>query len=226
VLTALGIRIEDDPTAVGPAVERDGIGFVSYAAFCPAYAARYDGVFRVLSPLSFFMPVAVLAVTASRFLYGIAHRDVPLAAATLRAVRPALATGFAVMTEIGPDEIMDESATAGTTHTATLHGSRVEVSRRVQPPPTEAWRRAVAHRTHHAANAHAVVDSLSSNGHPVRAELVEQNAALVLIAAHDGQLSVTDALAQVQEARRSARAQRLLARLQTRKDTASSCTAN
>lgn len=135
VLKTLGLPIEDDPAAVGPAVERDGIGFVSYAAFCPAYAGQYDGVFRVLSPLSFFMPVAVLAVAASRFLYGLAHRNVALAATTLHAIRPALTTGFAVATEINTGEIMDESGTAGTTYMATVHGGLVEESRRVQPSP-------------------------------------------------------------------------------------------
>ncbi|WP_345600720.1 hypothetical protein, partial [Saccharopolyspora rosea] len=149
-----------------------------------------------------------------------------LAATTLHAIRPALTTGFAVATEINTDEIMDESGTAGTTYMATVHGGRVEESRRVQPPPDERWKRAVAHRAHHTANAHAVVDALSPNGHPARVGLAEHNAALVLTAAHDGQLTLTDALARVREARRSGRAQRLLARLQSRKDTARSCTAS
>jgi hypothetical protein len=32
---------------VTAAVEADGIGFIAYAAFCPSYASRYDGVFPI-----------------------------------------------------------------------------------------------------------------------------------------------------------------------------------
>ncbi|MQA09323.1 MAG: hypothetical protein GEU98_12390 [Pseudonocardiaceae bacterium] len=71
VLDSLGIPIESQPATIPDAVESDGIAFISYAAFCPTYAGRYDGVFPVLSPFSFFMPAAVLAVEASRFLFGL-----------------------------------------------------------------------------------------------------------------------------------------------------------
>lgn len=224
VLDALSIPAVTNPVAVTGAVETDGIGFISYAAFCPGYAGRYDGVFPVLSPFSFFMPVAVLAVHASRFLYGLAHRDVHLAAATLRVVRPELDTGFAVATEISADEIMDEWITVGTAYTAIVRDGGIEVSRRAQDEPGPGWRHAVAHRSHHAANARAMVDALSPTGYPARAGLVEHNAALIVRAAYDGQIAAADALARVREARHSGRAQRLLGRLQGRKDAPHSCT--
>lgn len=224
VLDALGIPAVTNPVAVTGAVEAEGIGFISYAAFCPSYAGRYDGVFPVLSPFSFFMPVAVLAVHASRFLYGLAHRDVHLAAATLRAVRPELDTGFAVATEISADEIMDEWITVGTAYTAIVRDGGIEISRRAPDGPGPGWRHAVAHRSHHTANARAVTDALSPTGHPARAGLVEHNAALIVRAAYDGQIAAADALARVREARHSGRAQRLLGRLQRRKDTPRSCT--
>lgn len=226
VLKALGVPTVTQPEAVAETVEADNVAFISYAAFCPSYAARYDGVFSALNPFSFFMPVAVLAVGASRFVYGLAHSDVALAAATLRAVRPKLDTGFVVATGIGPDKIMDESGPVGTTYTASVHGGGIKLSHRVQAQPGESWRRAVAHRSHHAANARAVADALSPTGDPARVGLVEYNAALIVRAAHDGQLTVTDALARVREARRSGRAQRLLERLQCREDTARSCIAS
>ncbi|MGH3800524.1 MAG: hypothetical protein ACRDTD_10400 [Pseudonocardiaceae bacterium] len=224
VLDSLGVLTITEPNAVTAAVEADGIGFISYAAFCPSYADRYDGAFPVLNPFSFFMPVAVLAVQASRFVYGLAHRDVRLAATTLRAVRPELGTGFAVATEISTSQIMDEWITVGIAHIAILRDGSIEVSHRAQDEPDAGWRHAVAHRSHHAANASAVVDALSPTGHPVRAGLVEHNAALIVCAAHDGQIPDADALARVREARRSGRAQRLLERLQHRQDRLLSCT--
>lgn len=130
VLKALSVPTVTQPDAVAEAVEADNVAFISYAAFCPSYAARYDGVFSVLSPFSFFMPVVVLAVGASRFVYGLARSDVPLAAATLRAVRPKLDTGFVVATGICPDKIMDESGTCcGASLTPTM------------PRPCSTWQR-------------------------------------------------------------------------------------
>lgn len=73
VLDVLGLPISDMPDTVPRTLERDRITFISYSAFCPTYAGRYDGVFPFLSPFSFFMPVAVLGVRASSFVYGIAQ---------------------------------------------------------------------------------------------------------------------------------------------------------
>lgn len=179
----------------------------------------------MLSPFSFFMPVAVLAVTASRFVYGLAHREVHLTAATLRAVRPELETGFVTATEIRADEIMDECAKVGTVHTAIVREGGLDLSRQAYGKPGTIWRDAVAHRNCHTANARALTDALSPTGHPARAGLVEHNAALIMLA-HSRQMTPPDALALVRNARRSGQAQNLLARLRGRKDTAGLCTAS
>lgn len=225
VLNALGITSLTHPSGITTAVETDGIGFVPYAAFCPTYAGRYDGVFPVLSPLSFSMPVAVLAVTASRFVYGLAHREVHLAAATLRMVRPELETGFVAASEITADEMMDEWAKVGTVHTAIVREGGLDLSRQAYGLPGVTWRDAVAHRNCHTANARALTDALSPTGHPARAELVEYNAALIALA-HDRQMTPSDALALVRDARRSGQAQDLLERLRDRNHRADTCTAS
>jgi anthranilate phosphoribosyltransferase len=131
-----------------------------------------------------------------------------------------------VATEISTDQTIDEWITVGTAHTAILRDGSIEVSHRAQDEPDTGWRRAVAHRSRHAANASAVVDALSPTGHPARTELVEHNAALIVRASHDGQITDADALARVREARRSGRAQRLLERLQHRQDRLPPCTAS
>lgn len=226
VLNSLGINTETDPAAVTEAIESDGIAFISYATFCPTYAGRYDGVFSVLSPFSFFMPVAVLAVDASRFLYGVAHSDVRLGATTLRSVRPDLRTGFVVATEIGPNEIMDEWINVGTAHTALVRDHGIALSSQTHDQSDAAWRNAVRHRSHHAANADAVADALSPTGHPARTRLVEHNTALIVRTAHDCQISTADALTAVRDARRSGHAQRLLEHLQQGRGTPGSCTAS
>lgn len=95
------------PGEVPRTLERDRIAFISYSAFCPTYAGRYDGVFPFLSPFSFFMPVAVLGVQASSFVYGIAHTNVSLAAEAIRAVRPDLQHGIVVATELSQQEMME-----------------------------------------------------------------------------------------------------------------------
>lgn len=228
VLDSLGIHAETtQPSNITETIESDGIAFISYAAFCPTYAGRYDGIFPALSPFSFFMPTAVLAVDTSRYLFGVAHRNVHLAASTLGAVRPDLHTGFVVATEIGPNEIMDEWSNVGTAHTAHAHDAHITLSNHHgHDQPTTAWRKAVSHRSHHTANADAVADALSPIGHPARTRLAEHNAALVVRAAHDGQVSSFDALTAVHKARRNGQAQTLLKHLQQRRDSHRSCTAS
>lgn len=120
VLDALEVPTATSPAAVPGQIDNVGISFVSYATFCPSYAGRYDGVFHQLSPFSFFMPVAALAVRGAAFVYGLAHPDVRLAATTITLVRPELATGSVVATELTVDGVMDERAPFGLTHTARL----------------------------------------------------------------------------------------------------------
>lgn len=213
VLDVLDIPVSLDPMGVPEALDRDGISFVSYAAFCPTYAARYDGVFTFLTPLSFFMPISVLAVRASAFVYGIAHRDVALAAEAIRATRPDLSNGVVVASEITPGEIMDEDAGYGISHTARLSCGRVSAFQGSYKAPPLAWKAAVAQRADHEANAGALLASLTPDGCRFCAELVERNAALILTAQQEKPDEMA-ALARVREARVSGRATQLLSRLQ------------
>lgn len=64
--------------------------------------------------------MAALAVRGAAFVYGLAHPDVRLAATTITLVRPELATGSVVATELTVDGVMDERAPFGLTHTARL----------------------------------------------------------------------------------------------------------
>ena len=76
VLAALGLPTLCNPAHIPAYVATYGIALIDYASFCPRYAARYDGRFDFLSPMSFFMPAATLAVSADAFLHGLAHHDV------------------------------------------------------------------------------------------------------------------------------------------------------
>lgn len=213
VLDALGIPVCLDPMGLPEALDRNGIAFVSYAAFCPTYAARYDGVFPFLTPFSFFMPISVLGVRASAFVYGIAHRDVELAAEMIHTTRPDLPSGVVVASDIAPGEIMDEHAGYGISHTARFNRGRVSVFRGSYGAAPAAWKAAVGQRDDHAANAGVLVSALTPNGCRFCAELVERNAALILTARQE-QPDEMAALARVREARISGRAARLLSRLQ------------
>lgn len=213
VLDVLGLPTCGMPEMLPRTLERDRIAFVPYSAFCPSYAARYDGVFPFLNPFSFFMPVAVLAVQASAFVYGIAHTNVSLAAEAIRAVRPDLLRGVVVATELSQHEVMDERASYGIRHTAVLDGAQVGVFRGTCPPVSEPWRTAVAHRSSHRGNAALLASSLAPDGCASCAELTDRNAALILATSQWGGIDEVSALARVRDARLSGDAVRLLSGL-------------
>jgi anthranilate phosphoribosyltransferase len=214
VLAALGLPTLSDPAHIQAYVATYGIAMIDYASFCPRYAARYDGRFDFLSPMSFFMPAATLAVSADAFLHGLAHDDVRSAALGIRAARPDIARGRVVTTWIGPGQRIDELASLGITTSAVLQNGSVQLQRRRRGPATDLWQRTVRHRSDHASNAAALVESLSPDGDPALTELVERNAAAILATAHGG-VGDDDALQLVREARLDGRAQRLLSRLRT-----------
>jgi anthranilate phosphoribosyltransferase len=216
MLDSLGLAMLSSPDRLSDTLQRDRLAFVSYSAFCPTYAGRYDGVFPFFGPFSFFLPIAVLAVRTSSFLYGIAHTNVLLAAEALRAVRPDLDHGLVVATELAEHELMDEQASCGTSYTANSTAERVQVFRGTHPPATDRWRSMVAHRSSHEENAELLVSSLSPTGCGACAELVERNAALILLASRWESLDEADALAGVRNVRMAGGALRLLQQLHTR----------
>ncbi len=218
VLDVLGLPISGLPSMVRPTLERDRIAFISYSAFCPTYAGRYDGVFPFLSPFSFFMPVAVLGVQACSFVYGIAHANVSLAAEAIRTVRPDLQRGVVVATELSQQEMMDEKASYGISHTAVLDGAHARVFRSAHHPAPEPWRAAVSHRSSHQDNAVLLASSLAPDGNGACAELVERNAALILAASQWGKIDEVSALARVRNVRLAGGAVRLLDELHDRRE--------
>lgn len=133
VLEALGVVASDTPVTVPRTLEDYRIAFISYSAFCPTYADRYDGVFPFLNPFSFFMPVAVLGVQASTFVYGIAHTNVSFAVEAIRAIRPDIERGVVVATELSQHEVMDEQANYGISYTAVLDRNHPRVFRGAHP---------------------------------------------------------------------------------------------
>lgn len=218
VLDALGLPIVDTPDMVPRSLEDDRIAFISYAAFCPTYAGRYDGVFPFLSPFSFFMPVAVLGVQASSFIYGIAHTNVSLAVQAIQAVRPDIGRGVVVGTALSQHELMDERASYGISYTAVLDRGHTRVFRGAHPPAPEQWRAAVAHRSSHQDNAALLTSSLMPDGCAACAELIERNAALILAASQWGEIDEADALIRVRDVRLAGGAVRLLATLRGRQE--------
>ncbi|WP_433827731.1 hypothetical protein ACQP2E_37855 [Actinoplanes sp. CA-015351] len=214
ILDVLGIKPVLNPEAIPQSLERHGIAFVSYPQFCPRYAARYDGVFATLNPASFFMPIAALGVEACGYLFGLAHSDVTLAAATLRQIRPDLTSGVVVSTELTVGETVDEYADVGVARLARLTDGVITGGLRRGAKSTSSWRRAVAHRPTHGGNAALVVEALTAHADTPATRLVEMNAALVLSVSNVGQ-GLNDATNQVRCARRAGRAESLLASLIT-----------
>ena len=225
VLDTLGLPTTDAPAMVSSKLERDRIAFIPYSAFCPTYAGRYDGVFSFLSPFSFFMPVAVLGVQASSFVYGIAHTNVSVAAEAIRAVRPDLKRGVVVATKLSQHEMMDEQASYGIGYTAVLDGEHAWGFRSPHAPATEHWRATVAHRSSHEDNAALVASSLAPDGCAVCAELVERNAALILTVSQWGTIDEEAARARVRNIRLAGGAVRLLAELRNSEE-AHRCSVN
>lgn len=215
VLDALGVSPVAAPDDVADAVHEQGIAFVPYAAFCPSYARRYDGVFPWLSPVSFLMPIAVLGVLAEGFVYGLAHPDVELAAAAISHARPDLPGGAVVATMLGPGEFMDERAPFGISMTAHVRLGEVQCHRRAAGPPPPGWRDAVAQRGSHAANAAALAYSLAPCGGNQSTALVDLNAAVILQLGQP-HLPAAEALRMVEQARLDGAARRLLRRLKDR----------
>ncbi|WP_189169556.1 hypothetical protein [Pilimelia anulata] len=212
ILESLGIRPVPDPATIPQALDRYGIAFVPYPQFCPSYAARYDGVFDVLNPASFFMPVATMCVRARGYVLGLAHNDVTLAAAALRRIRPDLDTGLVVSTELSPGETIDEYGDVGVLRLARQVAGVITSDLRRGAPPTASWRRAVAHRSTHGANATLVAHALAAGPDTPTTRLVEANAALV-VEASGAYWGPFEAAGRVRDARRSGRAMRLLTTL-------------
>lgn len=216
VLGALSIAPVGSVEEIRGAVQADGIAFVPYAMFCPGYAAEYDGVFTDLNPFSFMMPIAVLAVTAGSFVYGIADERVDLSAEAIAVCRPDLARGSVLMTEARPGRIVDEAAPYGRTLHATIDPTGVGVSETLNPAAPDHWVRAVSHGLDHGANADRLVASLAPHNVGPGCVLVEENAALIWWEA-TGRASTLDfARRHVRAARTSGRAHRLLITLQER----------
>lgn len=212
ILDALGIRPVTRPDEISSSMERHGIAFVSYPQFCPRYAARYDGVFEVLNPASFFMPVTALCVAASGFVLGLAHNDVSLAAAAIKRIRPGFTAGAVVSTELTPGETVDEHSDVGTTRLARLTGDAIRADIHRETAPDVSWRRAVAHRPTHAGNAAAAAHAIAPGPDTPATRLVEANAALIL-SVNRSETNLAGALDQVRQARSSGRAERLLTAL-------------
>lgn len=214
VLAVLGVPSLTDPARIPGLLTTYGIVFISYSSFCPRYAARYDGRFDFLSPMSFFMPTATVAVKADAFLYGLAHDDVQTAALGIHAARPDIARGQVVTTWIGPGQRIDELAPFGTSTSALLQDGDVQTVHHRRDSASTPWQRAVRHRSDHHTNAAALIESLRPDGGPAVTDLVERNAAAILAVSHPG-TGEDEAIQLVREARLDGRAQRLLSHLRT-----------
>lgn len=210
ILDVLDIRAVDRLDAIPEMLARFGIAFVSYPLFCPRYAARYDGVFGALNPASFFMPIATICVRASGYVLGLAHRDVTLAAAALRRIRPDLTTGVVASTELSPGEMIDEHSDIGTRRLARLDNGFITCGIQQGQEPAQSWRQAVAHRPTHHGNAALVASALTPGDDTPATALVELNAALVVAASG---MDIDEAVNLVRHARRSGHAMRLLSTL-------------
>ena len=209
ILEVLGVTPVTHPGAVQHALQRYNIAFVGYPVFCPRYAGRYDGIFDSINPASFFMPVAALCVRASGFVLGLAHTGVMLSAKVLRTIRPDIATGVVVSTELSRGESVDELSDVGTVRLARVSAGTVYASTHTYPRPTKRWRRSVAHQRTHRGNAALVADALAAHGDSPCTRIVELNASLIVSTTAAG-VRPGEAIDRVRHARRSGRALRLL----------------
>lgn len=216
VLGTLGIESVESVDEIRRAVDEVGIAFVPYAMFCPRYAAEYDDVFTEVNPFSFMMPIAVLAVRAGSFVYGIADRRVGLSAHAISACRPDLSHGSVVMTEPRPGGIIDESVPYGRARHALAGDGSVSVQEATYTDAPPHWVHAVAHGSDHDANAARLAASLAPRNSGPSCDLVETNAALIWWESTGRHGSLADAHCHVHEARISGRAHNLLITLQER----------
>lgn len=215
VLAHLGVPTCSDPFEVPNWLDQYGIAFTPYSGFCPRYGPRYADVFTELTPASFFMPIAVLAVRAHAYVFGLAHRRVDWAARAIAAARPDLTEGIVVATELVPGRIVDEYTSHGTAYFARHAPDTLHLDKRRYASASHQWRSAVAHRGNHPDNARLIVASLQTGPvDPVRA-VVERNASLILNAHHHFALTESQACTAVRAARLDGRAVDLLDALQT-----------
>lgn len=216
VLGTLGIEPVKSVDEIRRTVDEVGIAFVPYAMFCPRYAAEYDDVFTEVNPFSFMMPIAVLAVRAGSFVYGIADPRVGLSAHAISVCRPDLSHGSVVMTEPRPGGIIDESVPYGRARHALAGDGSVSVQETTYPDAPSHWVHAVAHGNDHDANAARLAASLAPRNSGPSCDLVETNAALIWWESTGRLGSIADAHHHVHEARTSGRAHNLLITLQER----------
>jgi anthranilate phosphoribosyltransferase len=157
------------------------------------------------------MPVATICVQAAGFVLGLAHRNVTLSATGLLRIRPDLTTGVVASTELSPGETIDEYSEVGVVHMArNVNG---KITRDIYPGAdvTRRWRRSVAHRSTHRANAALVTEVLTAGSNTAATRLAELNAALT-VATGNG-TGMIEAIKLVNEVRESGRAMRYLTTL-------------
>ncbi len=215
ILNCLGISACSQPTAIPPQLARFGIAFTPYSIFCPQYATRYDRVFGQLSPASFFMPVAVLAVAGQAYVYGIADRRVTQAAEAIAVTRPDLSYGQVVATQPSRGSWVDEYTPHGCAHLAEVTPTGISHRMERHRRGGRRWRRAIAHRKTHCENAALVTAALQPGpGNAVR-DLVEHNAALIMRAHQEFSISIDRARQIVSTARQDGEAARFLKSLKS-----------
>lgn len=212
ILDHLGIEVATSPSTIAPLLDRFGIAFVDYRAFCPRFFNRYDGTFVEIQPTSLFMPAAALMVKGAGFVHGLASPKTEISAHTIVRARSDARRGVVVCTEIAPGHVIDENASVGTIWRSDLAKGQVTSRTIVTPPADDRWMAAVAHRATHRANADTVARILAGNASAAVTDLVYDNAALVIEVATGKPYQ--DARADTVDTHRSGSALRLMHRLQ------------
>lgn len=212
ILDHLGIEVATSPSSTAPLLDRFGIAFVDYRAFCPRFFNRYDGTFAEIQPTSLFMPATALMVKGASFVHGLASPETETSARTIMRARRDTRRGVVVCTEIAPGRVIDENASVGTTWRSDLIGGDVTRRTIAQPPADDQWMAAVAQKATHRANAETVTHMLTASTPGAVTDLVYDNAALVIEVATGK--PYRDARADAAEAHRNGDALRLLHRLQ------------
>jgi hypothetical protein len=150
-LDHLGIEVTASPTSVTPLLDRFGIAFVDYRAFCPRFFNRYDGTFAEIQPTSLFMPAAALSVHADGFVHGLAS---PQTGASLRAkctVAPLPDEAWLCAPRSRRVTSSMMYATCGTAWRSDLANGAVTDTNEIRAEASATWMADVAHRPTHRA---------------------------------------------------------------------------
>lgn len=179
ILNFAGIRICENLESIEDELRDSNIVFLDYSAIASTFAAKYDGKFHMISPLSYFLPFSALPIRVDFFLYGLASPNVKVSAELMRLLD--FKAGAVVSTGEIEGGRIDEYSCCGVVDMAIWDGTSISATR---TNPTRQFSEAdlsyLSHRNAHDGNFELFEGVMKGVAPEGILRLVAENSALAL----------------------------------------------